>query len=176
MDNVEKKHIDRLKEVSWNIIELYYKKDYKNRLIRHQVESYNNFVTYQIKQTINMFNPFKVSSYLEDTDTNIDIIINFSNLKILRPQIFENNGSSNIMTPNDARLRNFTYSGRMTMDLLITYEIRDNLLTDKSVNVKTVTKKMSNINIGKIPIMLNSCLCTLKHSSSCPTFSKGRRS
>lgn len=171
MDNVEKKHIDRLKEVSWNIIELYYKKDYKNRLIRHQVESYNNFVTYQIKQTINMFNPFKVSSYLEDTDTNIDIIINFSNLKILRPQIFENNGSSNIMTPNDARLRNFTYSGRMTMDLLITYEIRDNLLTDKSVNVKTVTKKMSNINIGKIPIMLNSCLCTLKHSSSCPTFS-----
>ena len=70
-----------------------------------------------------MFNPLSVSGELEDTNERVDITIHFNNFKILRPQIFENNGSSKIMYPNEARLRNFTYSSQMTLDVNITYEI-----------------------------------------------------
>ena len=44
-------------ELSWNIIESYFKGKHLKRLIRHQLESYNQFVTSQLKKTIEMFNP-----------------------------------------------------------------------------------------------------------------------
>ena len=37
------------------------------RLTRHQLESYNQFVTYQMQRTINMFNPIVIHS---DNDFN----------------------------------------------------------------------------------------------------------
>ena len=149
--------------LSWDIIETYFKQCHLERLVRHQLESYNHFISYDIQRTIQMFNPVSVSTELDDVEnTKVDTTLYFTNFKILRPQIFENNGSSKIMYPNEARLRNFTYSSQMTVDVNITYEISAG---EKS---QTITKTIPNINIGKIPIMLNSSLCSLKHSSSEP--------
>ena len=154
----------KMGSVSWEIIESYFKNCHLEKLVRHQLESYNYFITYEIQKTIQMFNPMIINAEVENDDvsepTKIDITIYFNNFKILRPQIFENNGSSKIMYPNEARLRNFTYSSQMTLDINITYEIHNN------ENIQTINKKIPNINIGKIPIMLNSCLCSLKHTSS----------
>ena len=36
-------------EMPWNIIESYFKGHYLEQLVRHQLESYNMFVNYQIK-------------------------------------------------------------------------------------------------------------------------------
>ena len=147
--------------LSWEIIESYFKNCHLERLVRHQLESYNYFITYDIQRTIQMFNPVVVNTELDDADnTVVNTTIHFTNFKILRPQIFENNGSSKIMYPNEARLRNFTYSSQMTVDLNITYEVQTN------ENSQTITNTIPNINIGKIPIMLNSCLCSLKHTST----------
>ena len=44
-----------------------------------------------------------------------EIIINFDNLALYRPEIHENNGATKLMFPNDARLRNFTYNSNMTL-------------------------------------------------------------
>lgn len=149
--------------VSWEVIESYFKNNHLEKLVRHQLESYNYFITYEIQKTIQMFNPLNVSVELEDTNEQVDITIHFKNFKILRPQIFENNGSSKIMYPNEARLRNFTYSSQMTLDINITYEITK---TDEpDAPSQTINKTIPNINIGKIPIMLNSCLCSLNHST-----------
>ena len=153
--------------VSWEIIESYFKNNHLDKLVRHQLESFNYFITYEIQKTIQMFNPLGVSGELEDTNERVDITIQFNNFKILRPQIFENNGSSKIMYPNEARLRNFTYSSQMTLDINITYEITKT--DDEDSPSQTINKTIPNINIGKIPIMLNSCLCSLKHSSLNPT-------
>ena len=153
--------------VSWDIIESYFKNNHLEKLVRHQLESYNYFITYEIQKTIQMFNPLNVSADLEDTNEHIDITIHFNNFKILRPQIFENNGSSKIMYPNEARLRNFTYSSQMTVNVNITYEISKT--DDPDAPSQTINKTIPNINIGKIPIMLNSCLCSLRHSSLNPT-------
>ena len=46
----------------WNIIASYFKNKHLQQLVRHQVESYNDFVCRQIPDTINMFNPVRVCS------------------------------------------------------------------------------------------------------------------
>jgi hypothetical protein len=49
-------------EAPWNIIESYFRDQHLERLVRHQLESYNNFVGYQIIKTIEMFNPVHIKS------------------------------------------------------------------------------------------------------------------
>ena len=51
-----------LNDLSWKIIESYFKEKYLTRLVRHQIESYNYFVENQIEETINMFNPVRIVS------------------------------------------------------------------------------------------------------------------
>ena len=163
-DNVPRDLNAKMGSLSWDIIESYFKKSHLEKLVRHQLESYNYFIIYEIQKTIQMFNPMVINTEIENDNgsepTKINITVNFNNFKILRPQIFENNGSSKIMYPNEARLRNFTYSSQMTIDINITYEVSD------GTNSQTINKMIPNINIGKIPIMLNSCLCSLKHIST----------
>ena len=49
-------------ETPWNIIESYFEGQHLERLVRHQLESYNNFVDHQITKTIDMFNPVHIAS------------------------------------------------------------------------------------------------------------------
>jgi hypothetical protein len=46
---------DTYVETPFSIINLYYKEDPLKRLVRHQLESYNKFVSEQIIKTIEMF-------------------------------------------------------------------------------------------------------------------------
>ena len=149
-------------ELAWSIINLYFKEDYLKQLVRHQIESYNYFMNYQIQETINMFNPM-VIEYEEKLEpwSKIKVYITFNNFKLYQPQIFENNGSSKIMFPNEARLRNFTYASNMTLDLDIKYEIID----EKKGTNETIMNTLNGISIGKMPIMLKSDMCVLKQYS-----------
>ena len=71
-------------EVPWKIIQLYFKGQHLTQCIRHQLESYNHFVNYQIQKTIDMFNPVVIHSdhdYNKDVN-NIRIRISYYPLKI----------------------------------------------------------------------------------------------
>jgi DNA-directed RNA polymerase beta subunit len=150
-------------ETPWTLIEAYFKDQYLDRLVRHQLESYNNFVGYQIIKTIEMFNPVHIKS---ENDYNIktrkyalEIFITFDNFNIYRPQIHENNGAIKLMFPQEARLRNFTYASAMTIDINIKYIIRRGEdMNETSILHKTLPK----VHIGKLPIMLKSNICVLK--------------
>ena len=149
-------------EDPWTVIESYFKDQYLNKLVRHQLESYNNFVGYQIIKTIEMFNPVHIKSE-EDYDNKsgkyfLEMFVTFENFHIYRPQIHENNGAIKLMFPQEARLRNFTYASAMTIDINIKYIIRDG---DNLENVKTLYKTLPKIHIGKLPIMLKSNICVL---------------
>ncbi len=149
-------------EDPWTVIESYFKDKHLDRLVRHQLESYNNFVGYQIIKTIEMFNPVNIKSE-EDYDEksgkySLEMFITFENFHIYRPQIHENNGAIKLMFPQEARLRNFTYASAMTIDINIKYIIRDGENLD---NVKTLYKTLPKIHIGKLPIMLKSNICVL---------------
>ena len=153
---------DKYIETPWTIIESYFKDQHLDRLVRHQLESYNNFVGYQIIRTIEMFNPVHIKSE-NDYDPKsgkyaLELFITFENFHIYRPQIHENNGAIKLMFPQEARLRNFTYASAMTIDINIKYIVRNG---ENLANVNTFYKSLPKIHIGKLPIMLKSNICVL---------------
>jgi len=167
MNNDEKPTNDEFKEINetsipWSIIESYFKNHHLKQLVKHQLESYNYFISTQIENTIEMFNPIRICSehdYIKSHNLyRLEIFIKFENFNIHRPQIYENNGATKILFPQEARLRNFTYASAMNVDLNIKYIIRNG---EDYKNVLTYTKLLKNIHIGKMPIMLKSNICIL---------------
>lgn len=153
---------DQYIETPWNIIESYFKGHHLEKLVRHQLESYNNFVGYQIIKTIEMFNPVHIASE-QDFDPlskkySLELFVTFENFSIYRPQIHENNGAIKLMFPQEARLRNFTYASAMTMDINIKYIVRNGKELE---NTQTFYKMIPKVHIGKLPIMLKSNICVL---------------
>ena len=149
-------------EEPWTILSSYFEGKHLRQLVRHQLESYNHFVSFEIARTINMFNPVHIYSdqdYVESVKKHrLEIYITFENFKIFRPQIHENNGATKLMFPQEARLRNFTYASNMTIDINIKYVVRGG---DNLENTQTHYKILPNIHIGKLPIMLKSSICVL---------------
>ena len=165
---------DQYIETPWHIIESYFKGQHLERLVRHQLESYNNFVGHQITKTIEMFNPVHIASEQDFNPTfkkhSLEIFVTFENFNIYRPQIHENNGAIKLMFPQEARLRNFTYASAMTIDINIKYLVR----TGKELeNVQTFHKTLNKIHIGKLPIMLKSSICVLNQYKHVPSTHTG---
>ena len=130
---------DKYIETPWSIIESYFKGQHLQRLVRHQLESYNNFVGYQITKTIEMFNPVHIASE-QDLDVKsgkhaLEIFITFENFHIYRPQIQENNGATKLMFPQEARLRNFTYASAMTVDINIKFVVRNGEMLEHFISL-----------------------------------------
>tara|TARA_B110000444_G_scaffold254261_2_gene286454 strand:- start:48 stop:3659 length:3612 start_codon:yes stop_codon:yes gene_type:complete len=149
-------------EEPWTLIESHFKNQHLKQLIRHQIESYNYMVNTQLEQTIEMFNPIRICSehdYIKEQNIHRLVAhVTLENFNIHRPQVYENNGATKIMFPQEARLRNFTYAGSMTVDLNIKYTVRNG---ENYKNTQTYNKLLKNIHIGKLPIMLRSDICVL---------------
>ena len=170
-------HLGDYSEEPFTILESYFRGQHLDRLVRHQIESYNHFVNFQILRTIQMFNPVNIRSendyVAENGQYMLETFVSFENFRLYPPQIHENNGATKLMLPQEARLRNFTYSSNMTVDLNIQYVIRN---TDKMDSPKIINKTLTKINIGKMPIMLKSSICVLtqnghishQHTGECP--------
>uniref|UniRef100_A0A6C0JKV1 DNA-directed RNA polymerase n=1 Tax=viral metagenome TaxID=1070528 RepID=A0A6C0JKV1_9ZZZZ len=159
-------HLGKYIEEPFTIIESYFEGQHLERLVRHQIESYNHFVNYQIQRTIQMFNPVTIRSendfVLEKDKYFLEVFISFNNFKLYPPQIHENNGATKMMLPQEAKLRNFTYASTMTVDVNIKYVVRN---TENMDAPKTIEKVLPKINIGKLPIMLKSSVCVLTQNS-----------
>jgi DNA-directed RNA polymerase II subunit RPB2 len=149
-------------ETPWTIIGSYFRNQHLKRLVRHQIESYNDFVNTQIQRTIEMFNPVLIASeqdYCRKSKKNkLELHVTFDKFNLYRPQIHENNGATKIMFPHDARSRNFTYASTMTIDINFRYVIRTG---DNLENSQTFYKSIPKVHIGKLPIMLKSSICVL---------------
>jgi len=135
-----------------------------NLVSTHQIESYNNFIKYQFEKTFKMFNPICVRSEKDfDIETNLyslEIYVSFDNMRMHRPQIYENNGSTKILFPQEARTRNCTYGSQITMDVHVEYIARHG---EKLDQVKTYRKMFPRYNIcNNMPIMVLSDVCELK--------------
>ena len=169
MEEVEPIDYSKYNEEPWKIIESYFAGSHLKQCVRHQLESYNDFVQIQIPKTIAMFNPLHVHSendYVPSVQKyRLEMFITFENFSIHRAQIHENNGATKLMFPNEARLRNFTYASNMVVDMSIKYIVRtgDNLEYEECHH-----NKIHNVHIGKLPIMLKSSICVLEHYKHIP--------
>ena len=149
-------------ETPWSVIGSYFRGG-QQRLVRHQIESYNNFVQLQIHKTIAMFNQTKIRSDL-DYDAawgkhSLEVEVCFDGLKIFSPQLHENSGATRLMYPNIAREVNGCYSSNLTLNMKIKYLRRTGDQLEKE-SVSYV--ELPGINIGKLPIMVHSQLCLLE--------------
>jgi len=149
-------------EQPWKVINSYFEKQYLHNMVRHQLESYNNFISYQIERTIDMFNPIHIKSQYDYDETSkkygLELVIHFDNFHIYRPQTYENNGATKLMFPQEARMRNFTYTSPMHVNMNITFIIRNGKNLE---HIERKCKIIPNVHIGKMPIMLKSCICML---------------
>jgi DNA-directed RNA polymerase II subunit RPB2 len=148
----------------FDILSSYFDGKPLERLTRHQIESYNHFVNYQMQRTIEMFNPVTIKSendYNPETSQyGLVVKLFLTNLKFQPPQIYENNGATKIMMPQEARLRNFTYSSTATVDVRIQYLIRD-----AQNEEKTIEKLIPKVKLCSLPVMLKSSICVLTQYS-----------
>ncbi len=88
-----------------------------------------------------------------------EVHLEFENVSIRKPTIFENNGSIQPMMPNDARLRNLTYAAPLYVDVRVKTTYIDN--TQNGIQ-QTKTRVFPNVHLGKLPVMVGSKYCLLQ--------------
>ena len=93
--------IRTIKEDTWKIVESFFK---RCGFVRHHIESYSYFINTIIPETVTT----TVCPGFETDKYYFNYV--FSNVYIHSPSIIENDGSTTTVYPNDARLRNLTYS------------------------------------------------------------------
>ena len=145
---------------TWKIIEKYLLKDDGSHLVQHQLYSYNEFINKYLPETIYEYNNLHLKYDYQEKFQNYqyELFITFSDISITSAMIHENDGSMLVMKPNDARGRSFTYSADLFINLKIKYIKRDENTGEITFLKENTLEKIS---LGKIPIMLKSCLCIL---------------
>lgn len=104
-------------------------------LVESNITSFNNFVKVKMQEIVDE---------IAETINNEDFEITLGKIEIGKPNIIEADGSSSLLTPTEARLRNLTYSAPITMELTV----RKDNQTDSQV-----------VEIGRIPVMVRSEIC-----------------
>ena len=169
--DIEKKEIDEERErerdegidrktlhkISRRLVEQYVAEN--NILVRHQVDSFNDCIANRLDQIVTGFNPIEINEqYMPDLGIyKHRVSINIENARLERPTITEKDGQHKIMMPNDARLRNLTYSSQLNADMTVTARV---------YNVDTReyqedTRRLQSVTLGKVPIMVKSRYCNL---------------
>ena len=145
---------------TWKIIDQFFKNN-KYFVTKHQLDSYNEFLKTQLPTTIRQFNPislnyeprqekkqqynrYEVNIYLggslsEDGKT---IINDGSNVFIGKPVINEDGKQKNLF-PNEARLKNLTYSVPIFTSIYIQYIEKPSLSESKEYIVPPPKPKLN---------------------------------
>ncbi|MGD9275553.1 MAG: DNA-directed RNA polymerase subunit B [Candidatus Pacearchaeota archaeon] len=104
-------------------------------LVESNITSFNNFIEKRMQEIVNEIN---------ETINNEDFEITLGKIKVDKPKIVEADGSSSLVMPYEARLRNLTYSAPITMEITV----RKDDTVDSEI-----------VEIGKIPVMVKSKVC-----------------
>lgn len=133
----------------WKIVESHC---LNHALASPQIESYNHFITNDIpdiikKQYINI--PLnKLQSF----------VIYFQNVYMDKPFIYDSKRNKQVLYPSEARKRDLSYETVVTCDIEL-------ILLDKNTQTIVNSQTFNKVELFKLPVMLNSCLCNLKTTS-----------
>lgn len=146
-------------ELAWRVLDNYFEENKNTFLVKHLINTYNDFVLQKLEQIINGFNSIDIyHQYIPEIENfQYFMKINILNPALSKPIIHEKDGSTKIMTPNDARSRNFTYAGTLYVDI----EIQTNTYNLETKEYVANTKRINGMSIGKLPIMVRSNYCVL---------------
>lgn len=159
----------------WDIIGSFF--DEKG-LVSQQIASFNEFVTNTMQELVDENDKLILDQNMQYTGKDADETkryeIKFGQIYLSRPTQTESDGSVAPMFPNEARLRNLTYSAPLYVDIeksVSRHHTGDyDLETGEPVWTKIDEQSgeeedgapVSKVYLGKVPIMLQSDFCILK--------------
>jgi len=110
-----------------------------DKLVHHHINSFNEFIDRGLQ---------KVIDEVRVIETNIeDTYVRLGRIHVDRPMVREADGSVERLYPNDARLRNLSYSSPIKLEMTIVEGEKE--------------KDMVEAGIGTLPIMLMSKVCNM---------------
>ena len=137
---IDKTHVD-------HIVKEYFTRN--KILVQHQINSYDDLIDNILPSIISNVFPIKVP--VKNSEIK-EIELSVSNIRLERPYFTEKNGCSKVMTPNIARLRNYTYSLKVLADItVVNHGSQSNTINE-----------IKNIILCKIPIVVKSKYCVYK--------------
>jgi DNA-directed RNA polymerase II subunit RPB2 len=143
--------------VIWDIIGKYFE-DNPHALVRHQIESYNDFFNNGIYQIFKENNPLKIASRFDDTigEYRSQCFLylggkDATKIYFGKPVIYDE-GNTHYMCPNEARLRNMTYG--MTIHYDIDVEFVDVLESNEPPSI-VGGEFMRQLDAGAIDVEAN---------------------
>jgi len=173
-------------EDRWAVADKYFGPNPGRTLVKHQLESFNDFVLRKLDAVIASFNPIEFHLGADGGVRGhpqapgrpphqwcLKLVIR--DPVLCRPRIFEKDGSSRLMLPMDARLRNFTYAGNLCVNVHVearTYHSATAAasgstqppdMPEDSGEYTTERRVLKNVSIGKIPLMVRSAYCALNN-------------
>jgi DNA-directed RNA polymerase II subunit RPB2 len=154
-----------LENLHFNIIDSFFK---STSFVEHHIQSVDRFYDKDIKTVFGDLNPIKFSAELNkktgEFQHDIEIYFGGKTLESIyygKPILYEQ-GKTKVLYPNEARLRNITYSMSIHVDIEVyftSYNMVDGALDlDNPIVTKEVIPKYF---LGMFPIMTQSKLCVL---------------
>ena len=108
-----------------------------NSLVESNLTSFNNFIEHRMQEIVD-----EISENIESDDIEIKL----GKLKIGKPNVIEADGSTSLITPSEARLRNLTYSAPLFLEISVKQEGQI---------------ENQEVEIGRIPVMVRSKVCNI---------------
>ncbi|KAL8137357.1 hypothetical protein V2J09_003358 [Rumex salicifolius] len=143
-------------------------------LLSHQINSYNDFISYGIKNVLDLIGEIKVDSGYDpskkgDGDFRYGLV-RFGEVSIERPKfwsgtVMEGGEVCLDMYPRHARLQNMTYSARIFVKTY--FEVYTQKKKDGDTSKEVVSEEDKEVFIGRVPVMVKSDLCWMKDSAKC---------
>ena len=162
-------------DISWKTINCLFK-DNPQLLVKHHIDSYNNFFNNGIKEIFKDRNPIRffkdIDEETEEYKYECNLYLGGKNADKIyygKPIIYDNENETeriHYMYPNEARLRNMSYKFTIHYDVDVEFKIlidNEEGLTGMD-KFRTINKiiTLEKILLGRFPIMLQSDLCLLK--------------
>ena len=107
----------------------------EHSLVESNIISFNNFIEKRMQEIVDE---------ISETINNEDFEITLGKIDIGKPKVIEADGSSSLITPPEAKMRNLTYSAPITLEITVK--------KDDQIDSEVVE-------IGKIPVMVKSKVC-----------------
>ncbi|KAI1721576.1 RNA polymerase rpb2, domain 6 domain-containing protein [Ditylenchus destructor] len=142
-------------EACWVVISAYF--DEKG-LVRQQLDSFDEFIQMIVQRIVEDSPAVELQSEAQhmagDIENPTQFSLKFGQIYLSKPTHWEKDGAPTPMMPNEARLRNLTYSSPLYVDITKTV-----IRAGEEDQVTPYTK----VFVGKIPIMLRSSYCMLSN-------------
>jgi len=109
----------------------------EHSLVESNITSFNNFINIRMQEIVNELN---------ESINNEETEVKLGKVRVGTPEVIEADGSHNLLTPTEARIRGLTYSAPVYLEI----EIKQEGQLDRQ-----------EVEIGKMPVIVKSDVCNL---------------